>query len=106
MVFFSPKVKEVIETFSGIFGGPDEGEGDVDEEDEPAEEKVYGGSGENKRGSGFIWLSFLKMVSDLTKFNFRECWELPVMEFFSYLTFAIEDERRKAEMMKKSVNKK
>ena len=38
-------------------------------------------------------------MSDLTKLNYNECWELPVGEFFAYLSFAIMLDREEAQRM-------
>ena len=51
-----------------------------------------------------VWLSFVDAVSDLTKLNWPEVFNMSVMEFFAFLSYQIyknEKEKRQFEEWKR-----
>jgi len=49
----------------------------------------------------FVWLSIVKRVSDMTKFDWEKVFNLNVYEFFNYLSFCISYSRKEEEELKK-----
>ena len=98
-------VKEFIKQFSNLFGLETEG-AELDDEEEQSNEGKTKGTGEEGEGtSAFAWLTMLKQVSDLTHFDFDKCWMMGIYEFFNYLAFNNDLNRKKEEMMKKEMAK-
>lgn len=100
MQFFFEIIASLSQVFPQIFGKESEG----DEEYAVTEEER--GSGSDEEGDGatasngvYTYLSLLKEVSDLTHLNFEQVWEMNVLEFFSYLVFNREYNRRQMAMV-------
>ena len=72
---------------------------DDEEDEEPGEE---GETGEGDEGTGgesrtfntFTWLLLINRVSDRTKINWNDVWDLNVYTFFNYLQFDVEYRKR------------
>ena len=67
-------------------GEEDEGQGDDGESGEDRE----GDTKEAGQFNTFNWLYQINRVSDRTKLNWAQIWDLNVFEFFNYLQFDIE----------------
>ena len=76
-----------------------------------AESEEQGGEGdagsvEDSNGSGVqqpqlrVWLSLVEAVAQMTNYNFREVYGLPIMEFFTYVAYI----RYKRKMEEKQIN--
>lgn len=87
MVFFSSEISGFIKSYSNLFGIDDKGEGDDNEEEEPAEEEIHGDGETDKTVSFYSWVSLLYEVSQLTLLDFNQCWEMGIYEFFNYVSF-------------------
>lgn len=48
-----------------------------------------------------MWLSLIKEVSDISKLNWAQCWDLTIYEFFNYVSFCREYNRKQYEMQKR-----
>ena len=64
----------------------DEGQGDDRENGEDRE----GGTTETGKFNTFNWLFQINRVSDRTKLNWTQVWDLEIYEFLNYLQFDIE----------------
>ena len=67
-------------------GEEDQESGDDGEVGEDGE----GGTTETGQFNTFNWLYQIKKVSDLTKYDWGEIWNMNVYEFFNYLQFDME----------------
>ena len=93
--FFFSKIIEFNRQYDGIFREYDE-EDEEDGEGQDSESKDGGINGEIEENSQVIWLDILDTVSETTRFNYEQCWQLPIHEFFMYYNYArIKNERRR-----------
>ena len=65
------------------------------EEQESGDDRETGEDGEGSatetgKFNTFNWLFQIKKVSDLTKYNWGQVWEMEIYEFLNYLQFDIE----------------
>lgn len=100
LLFFSKLIADFHAGYRSIFQVDDE---ETDKEDaesgEGKETEGVGGSDESG-GAGFIYLSLIKEVSELTREPWSHVFEMSVIEFFNYINFSRWDkerERRQAE---------
>ena len=60
---------------------------------------------DNGRIKGTVWLSCVKAVSDLTKYDWEKVFRMSAMEFFVFLKFnnylVLKEERKMKQIMKK-----
>lgn len=110
MLFFSQAISQFIQLYDAIFASDD----DVDEDEDDLEEDLeetdglgkrddgeVGSGNNNDEGNGaYSWLSLLKEVSDLTHDPWSSCWAMPIYEFFGYVAFNREYNRRQEEYMR------
>ena len=74
------------------------------------QEGTGGGDGDTDevnsgRVSGTVWLSAVEAVSDLTKYNWREVFQMSALEFFTFLRYVnykrAKEQRELRKLMKK-----
>ena len=53
-----------------------------------------------QRNRAYIWLDSVKAVSDYTKYNWKQVYEMSAMEFFAYVTYINFDRRREERRIK------
>ena len=67
-----------------MFGeGPTEGEEDGEEEGDIGEDRDNTGE-----DTGYIWLSLVDCISNLTREPFSKVWEMGIIEFFNLLGYS------------------
>lgn len=54
----------------------------------------------------YIWLDCLKAVAELTNYNFSEIYEMPALEFFTYVRYVNFDRKRQEREIKKAQKRK
>ena len=82
-------MRKIIDSFPGLLqktGEEDQESGDDGEVGEDGE----GTTTETGQFNTFNWLYQIKKVSDLTKYDWGEIWNMNVYEFFNYLQFDME----------------
>ena len=89
LVFFSKQIREVSGSFSGLLQTSDE-ENEEQGDDGETGESPEGDNAENGQFNAFNWLNLINRVSDRTKLNWTQIWELNIFEFLNYLKFDIE----------------
>ena len=107
MQFFYEAVLEVNKANEDVLDSDDEGPKASGTE---GEEGDAGGDGDtdgadNGRVSGTVWLGAVDAVSDLTKYNWREVFQMSAMEFFVFLKYH-NYKMRKQELQIKKMYKK
>lgn len=107
MQFFYEAVLEVNKANEDVLDSDDEGPKASGTE---GEEGDAGGDGDtdgadNGRVSGTVWLSAVEAVSDLTKYNWREVFQMSALEFFTFLRYVnykrVKEQRELRKLMKK-----
>ena len=95
-----------MRTINKTYAIPDGGE-DEDNEVDGAEEGEGTGEGSGESDSGvkaYVWISLVEAVSDLTKYDFEKVFQMPAIEFFTFMNYAkykSERERRRIEAINK-----
>lgn len=46
-----------------------------------------------------VWLSIMENVAEMTNYNFREIYEMPVLEFFGYASYLRYKAQKEKEQM-------
>lgn len=95
MFFFLGLIRDFTDGYKSIFQPrveEDEDEGEITQQVQ-------------ENSASYNWLAILKEVSDLTHLDYKQCWDLGIIEFFNYLTFAREYQRRQYEAQKQMMAK-
>ena len=93
MLFRSGSFSDLLQTSNE----EDEGQGDDGETGEDTERSTT----ETGQFNSFNWLNLINRVSDRTKLNWTQIWDLNVFEFFNYLKFDIEYRKWEESELKK-----
>ena len=89
MLFFYQEISEFNKKFAFLF---------VQEEDD--EQEGEGEPNGNKESNPtYAWLSLIRIVSDLTHIAWDKVWDMGIGEFFQYVSYSMEYNKRQEEMM-------
>lgn len=95
-------MSEFIKSYANLLEVDDEIEDDKEDTKESREKS----DGTNQTSQLYGWLVLLQSVSDVTKLNFTQCWELDLYTFMNYAAFSKEYNRRYLEALKKARNQR
>ena len=91
------EINELNKSYSNLFGSDDNDNQEGEEDRETLEE----GEEEPQKNEAHIWLSFIDMVSDITKISWDKIWDLGIIEFLNYAAYAKEKFNRQKEQIKR-----
>lgn len=101
-------MQQVNEENSAVLrlGSKSDADNDEGQGDEGSGEESGGRNQEGENGSKlYLWLNLIEAVSELTRYDFGRVYEMPVMEFFMYVSY-VNYKRKKEEQQIKEFRAK
>ena len=83
-----------------LLGGGKETDEKDNEDTEETEEETKEEPQQSQLTISQGWLRMIERVSDLTKINWSDIYEMCILEFFNYLAYAVSEDKRKEEQIK------